>query len=125
MPIFASTDPGPDIYRSVGELENYAEGIDVQNGEWRGYDAVGKPLALTVEGNAVRVAPGIGSAPDQLADWLRSSPLLTHRRDGGWLRQASLVELVDAFDSEERAWREARPIRRLRRWLTRVNAKER
>jgi hypothetical protein len=117
-PIFASTDPAPAIYRTVRELETYAEAVDVANGEWRGYDAHGKPLLLSVEGKEVRVEPGIGFAPEALAEWLRSSPFLKRQRDGAWLQRASLAELVEAFDLEEKAWQEHRPLSRFRRWLT-------
>ncbi len=101
-PLFASTDPEPEIYRSVQEFENYAEAIDVENGEWRGYDAAGTQMAMTVERNTVRVLPGIGSTPETLAGWLRSSVFLKSRRDATWLARASLEELVAAFGLEDR-----------------------
>ena len=119
-PIFASSDRAPDIYRTVRELETYAEAIDVENGEWHGFDSVGRPIVLTVEGDGVRVRAGIDPPPMGLADWLRSSDFLKTRRDEDWLRTASLADLVAAFDQEDRTWREQRISARFRRWLTGV-----
>ena len=118
-PIFASSsgDTSPGIYRSVGELESYAEAVDVQNGEWLAYDSVGREIALTVDGDLVRVGAGEYSAPERLAEWLRSSPLLKRRRGEEWLNTAALQDLVIAFDHEGVSWREQLPLTRLRRWL--------
>jgi hypothetical protein len=117
LPIFASTDSDPEIYLTVHELETYAEPVDVKNREWRAYDASGVRLRLTVEDNAVKVASSGDYAPDELAEWLRSSRLLHGRRTGEWLAGAALPELLAAFDIDKTAWREQRPLARFARWL--------
>jgi hypothetical protein len=119
-PLFASTDSAAEIYRTVRDLEAHAEAVDVENGEWRGSDSLGKPIVLRVDGDEVRVEAGVGSSPEVLAEWLRSSPFLKRLRDEDWLRRASLADLVAAFDLEDRAWQEQRPLSRFRRWLARV-----
>ena len=117
-PIFASSDPAPQIFRTITELETYAEAVDVENGEWHGYDAVGTPVVLTVSANTVKAMPGSGLAPQELADWLRSDRFLRSRRDEQWLNHASVADLVAAFDLEEKAWQEQRPLSRFWRWLS-------
>src|SRR5438046_3126480 len=46
LPIFASNDAGPEIYRSIDDLEHDAEPIDVDNKKCVGYDATGKQIAF-------------------------------------------------------------------------------
>jgi hypothetical protein len=74
--------------------------------------------------NVVKVGLGQTTAPDRLAEWLRSSPILKHSRDAAWLKDASLADLVTAFDSEEMSVREHRPLARLKRWFRALIAAE-
>ncbi len=123
LPIFASTDAGPEIYRTIEDLEHYAEPIDVENGEWVGYDATGKQIAFLVDQDEVRVDLTAQSDPDRLEDWLRSSPFLKSRRDEDWLRRSKLPDLVAAYGAEDQAWREQLPQNRLRRWVRNLRAR--
>jgi hypothetical protein len=123
LPIFASDETSPEIYRTVKQLLGYAEAIDIRNGQWsRIYDAAGNRLLLVVEpGDVIQLRGTPESEPDELADWLRSSLLaLGHQKTGleeAWLRTASLTDLVAAFDAHDAAWRAQLPLARVRRKL--------
>jgi hypothetical protein len=123
LPIFASTDAGPEIYRTIEDLEHHAEPIDVENREWEGYDATGKQIAFLVDEDEVRVDLTAESDADRLAEWLRSSPFLKSRRDEDWLRRSTLPDLVAAYGAEDQAWREQLPQNRLRRWVRNLRAR--
>ena len=50
-PIILYGDAGADVFLSIEAAEQYAEPIDIQNGEYTAYDAAGKILSLSVSLN--------------------------------------------------------------------------
>ena len=52
------------VFRSKIDAESYLEAVDVQNGEYRGFDAEGRPLLFETEGGWVNVKINPASPAD-------------------------------------------------------------
>ena len=123
LPIFASTDAGANVYRTLGDFLGDAEPVDIENGEWTAFDAVGYELNLSVEEGLVTIRVASVAEPGRLAEWLRGSLSLLRRSDEQWLRNATLPDLVTAYVEEDDKWRETLVSTRIRRWLSKLVAR--
>ncbi|MPZ96282.1 MAG: hypothetical protein GEU96_15560 [Propionibacteriales bacterium] len=99
-PIVTDEDGDINIYPSADEAQRDMEAIDVRDGVYMVFDSKGNRLAVTTEGEAVRIEidPTSSTDPDDLARRLRQFILRVGPERVGLAdpENAGLQELVDS-----------------------------
>jgi hypothetical protein len=121
FPVFVRTTDSGDIDRfdSFRTMQAYLEPIDVENGEYEAWDAVGMPLKLTVQKSSdwLQIILSEAAKPDQLAraisEYARRADLVIDASEVTRCGFASAFERIEATLAERRRsmpwWRRLLP----------------
>lgn len=100
-PIVSDENGDINLYPSVEDAEQYMEAIDVRDGVYEVFDSIGNRLAVSAEGETVRIGldPQQSPDPEELASRLRGRAIRIGADRVGLADPATapLAELVNAL----------------------------